>query len=185
MANVLLIPLIGPALESFPGDKLPVCSEVLGKYFYYLKVDKLSKWKAVDDTVNLVINVWKRTPFPIHKKRDVKEKLSKLILAHSLLMKNHATGGRSQVQKELEFQQSIKILFDITINKHLPHAKLNDEERVFLVDQRGSRDLLISSIERDLQEQVEVAHGVGVQEEATESQVEYELNGKFLRISSY
>lgn len=187
MANIFIIPLVGPVVDSFPEDKLPDCSEVLVQYFRYLKVDKLSKWKAVDDTINLVIDVWKRTPFPIHEKRHVKEKLGKLILAHSLLMKNHTAGGRSQVEKELKFQQSLKSLFDITINKDLVDAELNDDERAFLVDQRGDRILLINSIQRNLQDQIEVGHEVeeGVRDEATGSQDEYEPIGKFLTNLEY
>lgn len=147
MAGAQVVPLIGLTSQSFNIEKLPTGLEVLTVFFHFLKCDKRSKDASVKQAVELLMFVWNKTRFPVHRGKDIKEKLKKLIKVHSLLLKGVKTRSVPQIRKEREFAVSTNKLFDIINNKKFLAMHLSEDEKEFLADQRGERQRLIESVD--------------------------------------
>ena len=146
--------LIGEPVDQFDGRFLPTCREVLRVYFFYHKVSKYSQKDAVREVLTEVCEIWARARVPTADLRNIIPKLENLIKTYRNICRNKGRQGPAQITKEKDFESSISQLFDIAHHQAMELIR-NDEDRVFLVDQRTTRKMCMGKVDKELTEKEE------------------------------
>jgi hypothetical protein len=146
--------LIGDPLQKFDGRLLPTVREVLMVYFFNHKIDKLSQKAATQNVVREVCEIWSKARVPTAEERNIIFKLNNSLQIYRNICRNKGRHGAAQVAKEREFESSINQLFDIAHIQAMKLIKI-EEDKLFLIDQRTERKMIMSTIDKELAEQEE------------------------------
>ncbi|ESN91269.1 hypothetical protein HELRODRAFT_182127 [Helobdella robusta] len=141
--------LIGQLQSELPVNVLPTTGDVLRMFFYYHQEEK----KAVPESAKLssdkVRNMWNKARIPTTYHTHVVEKVKSVVDDYKLIKKNKNRQSEAQRAREKEFEEKEHMLFDIA-HQHAMQLIRIQEDIKFLEDQRGSRRMQMSGIDKDL-----------------------------------
>ena len=129
--------------------QLPTVRKVLQR-FHFLFANESSIRNASRHTIEEVVEVWSRAAIPTIIHCHIVTKLEKFDQQWRLLKKNKSRQSSSQRDREAKFCNEIDLLFDIAPKDANEKIRI-DEDRRFLEDQRGSRQMYIEAKDKALE----------------------------------
>ncbi|GBO98764.1 hypothetical protein EVAR_250_1 [Eumeta japonica] len=130
-------------------NQLPTLRQVLLRYHYILNEFKNMKDSA-HALIQELIEVWSKSSIPTEQQNHCIEKLIKCHKNWLLLKKNRGRNSEAQRKRENLFTNELDKLFDISHASAMNVIKIA-EDRAFLIDQRGERKMIITSIDKKLE----------------------------------
>jgi hypothetical protein len=100
------------------------------------------------------VEIWSKARVPTAEERNIIFKLNNSLQIYRNICRNKGRQGAAQVAKEREFESSINQLFDIAHIQAMKLIKI-EEDKLFLIDQRTERKMIMSTIDKELAEQEE------------------------------
>ena len=137
--------LVGQLLSSIDGPRqLPTSGVALRRVFYEMKVNKATLPIACSSVADEIMTFWVNANIPTTAKPHVVAKLKILHKEHCRVSKHKDSKSPAQVSSEEEFSKSMNILFDIA-HADWDYRVIIQEDKNFLIDQRGPRQMSMSS----------------------------------------
>ena len=143
--------LIGPTSDQLIGKKLPTSKQVLKLFFHLHKNEGNNVKESVKMTILQVLPFWQISRIPTKSELHAREKLEKMFLKWKGLQKHALRRSDTQIRKENEFLIETDKLFDIAHADALSLIEI-EEDKDFLMDQRGKRIGYIGSLDKKLAE---------------------------------
>ena len=137
--------LLGQPLESLPAAQLPTGSQVLRRLYFMGANTKENRKRLVDK----VIAIWERSYIPTMLKCNITRKLVALIAKYENVMKSKNRKSNTDLVNATKFEEELSELFDISHQDALQTIKI-EEDRRFLMDQRGKRKMSMGQVDNDL-----------------------------------
>lgn len=100
-------------------------------------------------TVQNLFRIWGNAYVPTIRIDNAISKLDKLIKKYKDLQKHMKRRSSPQMDKETKFQVCATELFDVAPKNAMEIMK-NEEDHRFLIDQRGPRDMIMGSVDKNL-----------------------------------
>ncbi|ESO02774.1 hypothetical protein HELRODRAFT_174188 [Helobdella robusta] len=100
-------------------------------------------------TTDKVMDVWNKARIPTTYHTHVVEKVKSVVDDYKLIKKNKNRQSEAQRAREKEFEEKKHMMFDIA-HQHAMQLIRIQEDIEFLEDQRGSRRMQMSGIDKDL-----------------------------------
>lgn len=141
--------LIGQLQSELPVNVLPTTGDVLRMFFHYHQVEKKTVPESAKVSSDKVMDMWNKARIPTTYYSHVLEKVKSLVDDYKLIKKNKNRQSEAQRAREKEFEEKEHILFDIAHQNAMQLIRIQ-EDREFLEDQRGSRRMKMSGIDKDL-----------------------------------
>ena len=129
--------------------QLPTVRKVLQRFHFFF-ANESSIRNASHHTIEEVVEVWSRAAIPTIIHCHIVTKLEKFDQQWRLLKKNKSRQSTSQREREAKFCNEIDLLFDIAPQDANEKIRI-DEDRRFLEDQRGSRQMYIEAKDKALE----------------------------------
>ena len=127
--------LLGAVKDEFTGAKLLSVEDVLGVFFYRLKVVEETKHSAAKETIRQLFTYWSRARIPVRDEGRAIKKLEDLVMTWDNLKKNKNRKTETQKKNEEAFTAEFSNLFDISRGNALQMMDI-EEDRQFLLAQR-------------------------------------------------
>ncbi|XP_074105300.1 uncharacterized protein LOC141531392 [Cotesia typhae] len=138
------IRFIGIPLQRISERKLPKVKEVMRVFFYQLKILKYSIKQSAKNSVDQVIELWRKNQIPTSGAPNAVKKFLRYHSQWLKLQKNFDKKNSAQNQKEMKFQTDLEQLFDIVSEKSL--KVLDDNIRKLYLDQKfGTHKEILSN----------------------------------------
>ncbi|ESN97375.1 hypothetical protein HELRODRAFT_124064, partial [Helobdella robusta] len=142
--------LIGQLQSELPLNVLlPTTGDVLRMFFYYHQVEKKTVPESAKLSSDKVMDMWNKARIPTTYLTHVVEKVKSVVDDYKLIKKNKNRQSEAQRAREKEFEEKEHMLFDIA-HQHAMQLIRIQEDIEFLEDQRGSRRMQMSGIDKDL-----------------------------------
>ncbi|ESN92918.1 hypothetical protein HELRODRAFT_165054 [Helobdella robusta] len=141
--------LIGQLQSELPVNVLPTTGDVLRMFFYYHQVEKKTVPESAKLSSDKVMDMWNKARIPTTYHTHVVEKVKSVVDDYKLIKKNKNRQSEAQRAREKEFEEKEHMLFDIA-HQHAMQLIRIQEDIEFLEDQRGSRRMQMSGIDKDL-----------------------------------
>lgn len=156
--------IIGQWKLELPQNVLPTRLDVLKTFFYNHKSLNKTVSESANLTADQLINVWNKARIPISYKTFIVLKIKKLYDEYLALKKNKQSKQKYQKTKVEQFTINQNLLFDIAHINAIQLIKI-EEDKLFLIDQRGprlmgmgSKDHLLAKLEeRSLKRKLDAA----------------------------
>jgi hypothetical protein len=141
--------LIGYPKDTITGARLPSGRDVMRNFIHHLRVSKLSIAESSQNVYDQLVQFWMKSRLPIRDKQHIIRKVKELYNEQSVLMKNRSRNNAKDVENQREYSSKLDSLFDIS---HAAANELikNDEDRIFLQQQRESRTGCIGPLDQKL-----------------------------------
>lgn len=137
--------LVGDTISTLNPLNLPLGLEVLRLFFHYKKIGRKTVEQSAKQCAEEIESIWEKTAIPTLLPRNIILKIESLKKKYETLQKSRFRRTEIQLNKETEFYDSLNKLFDITSQANHP-LPISRDQRVFLEDQRGCRQLKTSSL---------------------------------------
>lgn len=108
---------------------------MLRRFHFHHIEEKQPVNQSVKNTVNIVLEIWKKARIPTQRADSAERKLKKLLETYNLLKKNRKSNLESCRLKEELFKSDLLDLFDIAAKNALELIN-NKEDKMFLTMQR-------------------------------------------------
>ncbi|ESO02818.1 hypothetical protein HELRODRAFT_174241 [Helobdella robusta] len=141
--------LIGQLQSELPVNVLPTTGDVLRMFFCYHQVEKKTVPESAKLSSDKVMDMWNKARIPTTYHTHVVEKVKSVVDDYKLIKKNKNRQSEAQRAREKEFEEKEHMLFDIA-HQHAMQLIRIQEDIEFLEDQRGSRRMQMSGIDKDL-----------------------------------
>ncbi|ESN98417.1 hypothetical protein HELRODRAFT_176885 [Helobdella robusta] len=141
--------LIGQLQSELPVNVLPTTGDVLRMFFYYHQVEKKTVPESAKLSSDKVMDMWNKARIPTTYHTHVVEKVKSVVDDYKLIKKNKNRQSEAQRAREKEFEEKEHMLFDIA-HQHAMQLIRIQEDIEFLEDQRSSRRMQMSGIDKDL-----------------------------------
>jgi len=141
----------------FSGNLLPTSNEVLRLFFHYHKTMQETVAKSAQSVAEDVTKIWNNARIPTKYQPDIVSKIKCLFDEYTNIKKNKGRGNNKQRLKEQEFKENGNKLFDIAHQDANELIKI-EEDRTFLDDQRGRRQMKMSGVDKILSEREKRSH---------------------------
>ncbi|ESO05801.1 hypothetical protein HELRODRAFT_171475 [Helobdella robusta] len=141
--------LIGQLQSELPVNVLPTTGDVLRMFFYYHQVEKKTVPESAKLSSDKVMDMWNKARIPTTYHTHVVEKVKSVVDDYKLIKKNKNRQSEAQRAREKESEEKEHMLFDIA-HQHAMQLIRIQEDIEFLEDQRGSRRMQMSGIDKDL-----------------------------------
>ncbi|ESN98184.1 hypothetical protein HELRODRAFT_84940 [Helobdella robusta] len=141
--------LIGQLQSELPVNVLPTTGDVLRMFFYHHQVEKKTVPESAKLSSDKVMDMWNKAKIPTTYHTHVVEKVKSVVDDYKLIKKNKNRQSDEQRAREKEFEEKEHMLFDIA-HQHAMQLIRIQEDIEFLEDQRGSRRMQKSGIDKDL-----------------------------------
>jgi hypothetical protein len=158
MANLKLrkdddIFLIGKTSNEICGAKLPSIGQVLSRFFFGMRENRLSVKESASVTVEEVFQFWIKARIPTCSKVKCVRDIERLYERWRSLQKTKNRNSDFEVEARENFKESLKNLFDIASPNALEEIK-TEEDKAFLIAQRKpGREGSMIGIDRQLFQQ--------------------------------
>ena len=133
--------------------QLPTRKQVLQRFHHHLKIVK-SVRNASHLTIEELSLLWSAAAIPMTLTKHAIEKLEKFHTSWLMLKKNKSRPSEVQRKREVGFVNELNALFDISHAEAMTMITIN-EDRDFLVDQRGIRLMFIAAEDKKLAKKLE------------------------------
>lgn len=130
-------------------NQLPTLRQVLLRYHHILNESKNVKDSA-RVLIQELLEVWGKSGIPTRQQNHCIEKLIKFHKNWLLLKKNKGRDSEAQKKRENLFTEELDKTFDIAHTSAMNLIKIV-EDRAFLIDQRGERKMIMTSIDKKLE----------------------------------
>ncbi|KAK0065084.1 hypothetical protein Bpfe_005642 [Biomphalaria pfeifferi] len=140
--------LIGQLQDVLPANVLLTTSDVL-KVFCYHHTEKKTVSESAKLTLYKILELWDKARIPTTYDTHVIEKLKSVFEEYQLIKKNKGRASDAQRLREKNFEEKSRKLFDIAHQEAAQLIKIH-EDRVFLEDQRSTRQMKKSGIDKQL-----------------------------------
>ncbi|KAK0054713.1 prostaglandin-E(2) 9-reductase [Biomphalaria pfeifferi] len=137
--------LIGQLQDVLPANVLPTTSDVLKVFCYHHHTEKKTVSESAKLTSYQILELWDKARIPTTYDTHVIEKLKSVFEEYQLIKKNKGRASDAQRLREKNFEEKSRKLFDIAHQEAAQLIKIH-EDRVFLEDQRSTRQMKMSGI---------------------------------------
>lgn len=134
-------------------NQLPTVRQTLLRFHKFLQ-EKKSVRNAAHLVIDEVRALWNKSSIPTQQPKHCIEKFEKIHASWLLLKKNKGRSSQSQRQREQLFTSNLDKLFDIAHAESDQLIKIS-ADREFLIDQRGERKMIMTSVDIKLQKKQE------------------------------
>lgn len=141
--------LIGQPEENLPENVLPTSSDVLKTFFFHHNILKKTVPVSLKATTEELMTLWQKARIPTAFQPNIISKIKSLVEDYNLLKKNKSRVSEAQKSREKQFQAKIEQLFDVA-HKDADFVIKLQEDKEFLVDQRGFRKMKMSGVDKKL-----------------------------------
>jgi len=140
--DVFLVGHLVPRLEYPEFKQLPTAGQVLRRLYCDLKSNKLSLSTSCSNVADEILVLWNLANIPTTQKPHITDKIKALYQKHVNVGKNKQRRTERQSELESKFSYSLTLLFDIA-HADCEHLLRIDEDKDFLKDQRGGRQMVM------------------------------------------
>src|SRR6218665_1766900 len=148
--------LVGQPEKNLPSNVLPTTGDALRTFFHYYKTVKQTVPASAISTSADLINIWIKARIPMTCQLHTASKLRACVDEYNLIKKNRRRASDSQRARENEFTAKLSLLFDIA-HRDADALIKNEEDKLFLKDQRDTRLMKMSGEDLRLSQQEERA----------------------------
>jgi hypothetical protein len=117
--------------------------------FFHNKIKKVPKKDAIKLVVQELTEIWLKARVPTAEKRSIVRKFENVLDKYRNVCRNMSCREPTQEAREIDFENSSKLLFDVSHQQALQMIKI-DEDRQFLEDQRGDRKMCMGKVDKEL-----------------------------------
>lgn len=135
--------LIGDTIPNLVHTKLPLVSDVLKLFFNHHCIGHETIEGSAKKAALEILSIWNKTEIPTILPHNVTLKIVSLKKKYESIKKSRYRNTEIQQQRVMEFNLELSTMFDI-MSKIVP--KISQEQKRFLEDQRGPRQIEISSL---------------------------------------
>lgn len=146
--------LIGQPQPRLPERVLPITQQVLQTFYHHHATYSVSQ--SLKLTTDELLSIWARARIPTALYQNITFKLRSLVDEYNLLKKNKSRHSDAQRCREQDFETKLKLLFDISHKDSDGLIKI-EEDKLFLEDQRGLRQMVMAGVDEQLARQEERA----------------------------
>ncbi|KAK0040500.1 hypothetical protein Bpfe_030068 [Biomphalaria pfeifferi] len=141
--------LIGQLQDVLPANVLPTTSDVRKVFCYHHHTEKKTVSESAKLTSYQILELWDKARIPTTYDTHVIEKLKSVFEEYQLIKKNKGRVSDAQRLREKNFEEKSRNLFDIAHQEAAQLIQIH-EDRVFLEDQRSTRQMKMSGIDKQL-----------------------------------
>lgn len=135
--------LVGDTIPNLCHSKLPLTLDVLKLFFHHQRIGHETIEGSAKKVATEVESIWKKTMIPTILYWNIILKIKSLKENFEAVRKSRFRRTEIQLQREMNFNSVLCKMFDITSQVAL---QISQEQKLFLEDQRGHRQLEISSL---------------------------------------
>ena len=146
--------LVGQPEPCLPHNVLPTSGQIWRTVYYNHNILHKTIPESLKATSEDLVSIWNCARIPTAFQPNIVSKMKALIEDYNLLKKNKARKSQTQRNREQEFTEQMGKLFDIS-HKQAKELIRIAEDRIFLEDQRGPRQMKMAGIDKKLAEQEE------------------------------
>ncbi|KAK0044667.1 hypothetical protein Bpfe_025955 [Biomphalaria pfeifferi] len=139
--------LIGQLQDVLPANVLLTTSDVLKVFCYHHHTEKKTVSESAKLTSYQILELWDKARIPTTYDTHVIEKLKSVFEEYQLIKKNKGRASDAHRLREKNFEEKSRKLFDIAHQEAAQLIKIH-EDRVFLEDQRSTRQMKMSDIDK-------------------------------------
>ena len=156
--------LVGEPEPCLPHNVLPTSGQILQTVYYHHSISHKTIPESLKATSEELLSIWNCARIPTTFQPNIVSKMKALIEDYNLLKKNKARKSQTQWDREQKLTEHMGKLFDIS-HKNAQELIRIAEDKVFLEDQRGPRQMKMAGIDKNLAEQEDRSRQRKVMEE--------------------
>ena len=141
--------LVGQPEPSLPYNVLPTSGQILQTVYYHHNILHKTIPESLKATSEELLSIWNCARILTAFQPNIVSKIKALIEDYNLLKKNKARKSQTQRDREQEFTEHMGKLFDISHKKAQELIRIA-EDKIFLEDQRGPRQMKMTGIYKNL-----------------------------------
>jgi len=146
--------LVGQPEPFLPHNVLPTSGQILRTVYYHHNILHKTIPESLKATSEDLVSIWNCARISTAFQPNIVSKMKALIEDYNLMKKNKAWKSQTQRNHEQDFTEQTGKLFDIS-HKQAKELIRIAEDRIFLEDQRGPRQMKMAGIDKKLAEQAE------------------------------